>query len=167
MRNRKNSKSGMTEMSEFEKENNKAEFYGSELLNFLEENENKISEYLDNIAQESKVVRSRILKFICHRKPEWGQHIIQNLIEKHQEKLEVIYIRDGVEEIFTKNPKLFFSIIEEHINSPTKWRQKLVTELLELISETVLKFDKEIQEKTRKETLLGFNKLFSLLDLRE
>jgi hypothetical protein len=154
-------------MVESEKEDDKAEFYGGELLNFLEENENKIIEYLDNIAQESKVIRSRLLKFICHRKPEWGQRIIQNLIQKHQEKLEVIYIRDGVEEIFTKNPKLFFNIVKEHINSPTKWRQKLVTELLELISGTAMKFDEEIQEKARKETLLGFNKLFNLLGLRD
>nr|MDO8081984.1 hypothetical protein [Candidatus Freyarchaeota archaeon] len=154
-------------MGEPEKESNKAEFYGEELIKFLEKNENKVVEYLDNIAQESKVVRSNILKFICHRKPELGQRLIQHLIQKHQEKLEIIYIHDGVDEIFTKNPKLFFDIVEEHIDSPTKWRQKLVTDLLEIISETVLKFDKEIEEKTRKETLLGLNKLFNLLGLKD
>ncbi|MGQ9720297.1 MAG: hypothetical protein ACUVXA_03125 [Candidatus Jordarchaeum sp.] len=150
-----------------EKVGDNADFYGGELLNFLEENESKIIEYLDNIAQESKVVRSRILRFICHKKPEWGQRIIQNLIEKHQEKLEVIYIRDGVEEIFLKDPKLFFDLIKEYMYSPTQWKQKLVTELLELISDAVLKFDKETIEKARKETLFGFNKFFNLLGLRD
>lgn len=155
----------MSKMGESENEN-KGEFFGGELLNFLEKNEQKVIEYLDNIAQESKVVRSSILKFICHRKPELGQRLIQHLIQKHQEKLEIIYIHDGIEEIFTKNPKLFFDLVEEHIDSPTKWRQKLVTDLLEIISETVLKFDKEIEEKERKETLSGLTKMINLLGLR-
>ncbi|MEM3588071.1 MAG: hypothetical protein QXO71_12225 [Candidatus Jordarchaeaceae archaeon] len=150
-----------------EAKSSKAEFYGEELMKFLEKNESKVVEYLDNIAQESKVVKSNILKFICHRRPELGQRLIQHLIQKHQDKLEIVYIQEGVEEIFTKNPKLFFDMIEEHINSPAKWRQKLVTDLLEIISETVLKLDKEVEEKARKETLLGLNRLLGLLGLRE
>lgn len=154
-------------MVESKKEENQAEFYGEELMKFLEKNESKVVEYLDSIAQESKVVRSNILKFICHRKPELGQRLIKHLIQKHQEKLEIIFVQDGVEELFTRNPKLFFDMVEEHINSPTKWRQRLVTDLLEVISETVLKHDKEIEEKTKKETLLVLSKLFNLLGLKD
>jgi len=146
---------------------NKAEFYGAELIDFLEKNESKIIECFDSTAQESKVVRSSLLKFICHRKPEWGQRIIQHLIQKHQEKLEITYIRDGVEEIFIKKPKLFFKIIEEHLDSSSKWRQKLVNDLLEIISETVMRFDEEIMDKTRKEALLSFSRLLNYLGLKE